>query len=122
MVSNAQSYWGVFELSENLSKAMESRAVIEQAKGILMSTRRIDADVAFDVLRERSQASNRKLRYVAADLVDKVSGSRRRCLTTLLRQPANTSACRTWTCGSTTSPSAMFTFLVCGRWYGSVQV
>ena len=33
VVSNAHSYWSVFELSENLSKAMETRAVIEQAKG-----------------------------------------------------------------------------------------
>jgi GAF domain-containing protein len=74
VVSNAQSYWAVFELSENLSKAMESRAVIEQAKGILMSTHRIDADTAFDLLRGRSQASNRKLRDVAADIVDGTTG------------------------------------------------
>jgi GAF domain-containing protein len=73
VVSNAQSYWGVFELSENLSKAMESRAVIEQAKGVLMSRRRIGADAAFDVLREISQASNRKLRDVAAEVVDKAT-------------------------------------------------
>ena len=73
VVSNAQSYWGVFELSENLSKAMETRAVIEQAKGVLMSTHRIDADAAFDLLRELSQASNRKLRDVAADVVDEAT-------------------------------------------------
>ena len=74
VVSNAHSYWSVFELSENLSKAMETRAVIEQAKGVLMSTHRIDADAAFEVLRERSQASNRKLRDVAADVVDEAAG------------------------------------------------
>ena len=74
VVSNAHSYWSVFELSENLSKAMETRAVIEQAKGVLMSTHRIDADAAFEVLRERSQASNRKLRDVAAVVVDEAAG------------------------------------------------
>ncbi len=73
VVSNAQSYWSLFELSENLSKAMETRAVIEQAKGVLMSTHRIDADAAFDVLREISQASNRKLRDVAADVAKKAT-------------------------------------------------
>ncbi len=74
VVSNAQSYWAAFELSENLAKAMESRAVIEQAKGILMSRLRIDADAAFGVLRERSQASNRKLRDIAADIVNTTGG------------------------------------------------
>ena len=74
VVSNAHSYWSVFELSENLSKAMETRAVIEQAKGVLMSTHRIDADAAFEMLRERSQTSNRKLRDVAADVVDEAAG------------------------------------------------
>ena len=73
VVSNAQSYWGVFELSKNLSKAMESRAVIEQAKGVLLSAHRIDADGAFDLLRQLSQTSNRKLRDVAAEVVDKAT-------------------------------------------------
>ena len=54
----------------NLTTAMETRAVIEQAKGVLMSTHRIDADAAFEVLREISQTSNRKLHDVAADVVD----------------------------------------------------
>ena len=74
VVSNAQAYWSVFELSENLSKAMESRAVIEQAKGVLMSTHLVDADAAFGMLRQRSQVSNRKLRDVAADVVDETTG------------------------------------------------
>jgi hypothetical protein len=32
VVSDAQSYWSLFELSENLSKAMESRAVISPTR------------------------------------------------------------------------------------------
>ena len=73
VVSNAQAYWAMFDLSRNLTKAMQSRAVIEQAKGALMSTHRIDAVAAFDLLRERSQASNRKLRDIAADVVNEAS-------------------------------------------------
>jgi GAF domain-containing protein len=70
VVANAQAYWAVLELSLNLTKAMESRAVIEQAKGMLMSTHRIGADAAFEILRVQSQSSNRKLRDVAAELVN----------------------------------------------------
>jgi GAF domain-containing protein len=72
-VSNAQAYWAVFELSQNLDKAMQSRAVIEQAKGALMSTHRIDADAAFELLRNRSQTSNRKLRDVAREVISELS-------------------------------------------------
>jgi GAF domain-containing protein len=70
VVSNAQAYWAVFELSHNLNKAMQTRAIIEQAKGVLMSTNRIGADDAFELLRRRSQSSNRKLRDIAADIVN----------------------------------------------------
>ncbi len=69
VVSNVQAYWASLELSRNLSKAMQSRGVIEQAKGILMSTHRVSADDAFNLLVARSQSGNRKLRDVAADLV-----------------------------------------------------
>jgi AmiR/NasT family two-component response regulator len=49
--------------------AMESRAVIEQAKGVLMAQRGVDAEQAFEILRQASQRSNRKLRDVAAGIV-----------------------------------------------------
>ena len=75
VVSNVQAYWASLELSTNLAKAMESRAVIEQAKGVLMSTRRVSADEAFDVLRQRSQQENRKLRLVAEDIVEETGES-----------------------------------------------
>jgi GAF domain-containing protein len=74
VVSNAQAYWASLELSANLSKAMESRAVIEQAKGILMTTYRVSADDAFDLLVARSQTENRKLREVASDVVHEALG------------------------------------------------
>jgi GAF domain-containing protein len=74
VVSNVQAYWASLELSRNLSRAMESRAVIEQAKGILMSTHRVSADAAFDLLVARSQTQNRKLREVAGDVVREALG------------------------------------------------
>jgi AmiR/NasT family two-component response regulator len=49
--------------------AMDSRAVIEQAKGVLMAQRHVDADQAFDILREASQRYNRKLRDIAQGIV-----------------------------------------------------
>lgn len=54
---------------EGLRIAMRTRGDIEQAKGILMATRRIDADAAFAVLTKMSQNSNRKLHEVALDII-----------------------------------------------------
>jgi GAF domain-containing protein len=59
-------------LSEQLHEALQSRDVIGQAKGILMARHGVDPDEAFQLLRKRSQAVNRKLREVAAELVDAV--------------------------------------------------
>lgn len=52
-----------------LRTAMETRGVIEQAKGMLMLHRRCDSDAAFEVLVELSQTSHRKLVDVAGTLV-----------------------------------------------------
>ena len=59
--------------AEQLQTAMTSRAVIEQAKGILMGERRCTADEAFQILADLSQRSNRKLRDVAEALVENAS-------------------------------------------------
>jgi AmiR/NasT family two-component response regulator len=67
-------YEGTRELAENLDIAMRTRAVIEQAKGILMSQRRCDATEAFNLLAAASQRSNRKLRDIAQAVVDGVTG------------------------------------------------
>ena len=66
----AAAMFGHRELAEQLSEAMRSRAVIEQAKGILMAGRRCDAEEAFKLLVELSQNTNVKLRDVAQALVD----------------------------------------------------
>jgi AmiR/NasT family two-component response regulator len=54
----------------NLQGAFGRRAVIEQAKGILMARHTIDAARAFEMLREHSQNSGHKLADVAAAIVD----------------------------------------------------
>jgi GAF domain-containing protein len=69
VTSNVIAYWEALGLSRNLSAAMEHRGVIEQAKGILMAVHSVTPDDAFGLLRQRSQAENRKLRDVAVDVV-----------------------------------------------------
>ena len=54
----------------NLQGAFGRRAVIEQAKGILMARNGIDADRAFAMLRDHSQHKGQKLADVAAAVVD----------------------------------------------------
>jgi AmiR/NasT family two-component response regulator len=54
----------------NLQGAFGRRAVIEQAKGILMARHTIDANKAFEMLRDHSQHNGHKLADVAAAIVD----------------------------------------------------
>jgi AmiR/NasT family two-component response regulator len=54
----------------NLQGAFGRRAVIEQAKGILMARHAIDAGKAFELLRDHSQHNGHKLADVAAAIVD----------------------------------------------------
>jgi response regulator NasT len=54
----------------NLQGAFGRRAAIEQAKGILMARHSINADRAFDMLREHSQHTGRKLADIAEAVVD----------------------------------------------------
>ena len=62
------------EMSQHLQTALASRAVIDQALGIIMGQNRCTADEAFGVLRTASQNRNVKLRDIAADMVTSVSG------------------------------------------------
>jgi GAF domain-containing protein len=71
-VANAGVYASTATLAANLQRALDSRAVIDQAKGILMGRHGLSADAAFDLLSMESQLSNRKLRDIAQDLVDEV--------------------------------------------------
>ena len=54
----------------NLQGAFGRRAVIEQAKGILMARHAIDHQRAFELLRSHSQSNGRKLADVAAAVVE----------------------------------------------------
>lgn len=69
----AASFFRHRDLGEQMRQAMESRAVIEQAKGVLMRERRCTEPEAFDALVQLSQTSNRKLRDVAQALVDELT-------------------------------------------------
>ncbi|HEY0519714.1 MAG TPA: GAF and ANTAR domain-containing protein [Ilumatobacteraceae bacterium] len=70
VLANSQAYWDARALGEQLREAIESRAVIEQAKGIIMGALRCDADDAFKHLLNQSQTTNTKLRIVAQDIVN----------------------------------------------------
>lgn len=54
-----------------LREAMKRRAVIEQAKGIVMATCGCGPQEAFRILVAQSQHENRKLRVVAGELVER---------------------------------------------------
>jgi GAF domain-containing protein len=69
-VVNADAHAQLFDQARNMRLAMESRATIEQAKGVLMAQRRVDAEQAFEILREASQRYNRKLRDIAFGIVE----------------------------------------------------
>jgi hypothetical protein len=68
-ITSVDAYRSTAKLARNLAEAMRSRAVIEQAKGILMADERITSDEAFERLARVSQHANMKLRDVAARLV-----------------------------------------------------
>jgi AmiR/NasT family two-component response regulator len=54
----------------SLQGAFGRRAAIEQAKGILMARHAIDAERAFEMLRDHSQHSGRKVADIAQAIID----------------------------------------------------
>ena len=68
-VANAARYSSADEMAEQMRMAMKSRAVIEQAKGIIMARDHCDPDQAFAILTRTSQTRNVKLRIIAEDIV-----------------------------------------------------
>lgn len=57
------------ELAAQLQGALDSRKVIEQAKGVLMGQQGISARDAYEQLRARARAERRKLSAVCAEIV-----------------------------------------------------
>jgi PAS domain S-box-containing protein len=62
------------QLADQMRQAMENRAVIEQAKGMLIAAHGCSPDEAFQMLPAHSQRTNRKVREVATAMVE---GARR---------------------------------------------
>lgn len=57
-------------LSVQLQGALDSRIVIEQAKGVVAERHGIDVAEAFDLIRRHARGNNRKLREVARELIE----------------------------------------------------
>ena len=68
-VNNVASYTRAVRETEDLRTAMDTRAVIEQAKGILIARERCSPDQAFELLTRMSQHTHTKLRDVAVQIV-----------------------------------------------------
>lgn len=61
---------------QQLQYALDSRVVIEQAKGILSHVHNIDMDAAFQQLRDRARSSQQKLSDVARRVIEDATRSR----------------------------------------------
>jgi GAF domain-containing protein len=57
------------ELAAQLQSALNSRAIIEQAKGVLIGQQGISAHAAYEQIRAQARAERRKVTLVAAELV-----------------------------------------------------
>jgi GAF domain-containing protein len=69
VAGNMLAYEQAREQAQNLEVALESRAVIDQAKGVLMERFKLTADQAFQTLSRLSMESNTKVRVVAERIV-----------------------------------------------------
>ncbi len=56
-------------LTEQLQSALNSRVVVEQAKGVLAASAGVDMDVAFRALRDHARGRNLRLTDVARRVV-----------------------------------------------------
>ena len=55
--------------ARNLEAALDTNRTVSMAIGVLIAVHRLDEEAAFELLKSASQRSNRKLRTVAADVV-----------------------------------------------------
>ncbi len=61
-------------LTEQLQGALNSRVVIEQAKGIIAQSRGVSPDAAFTLIRDYARSNNRRLSEVANTIVTDLPG------------------------------------------------
>lgn len=69
-LTHASGSWRNGKARLSLERALETRGVIEQAKGILMARTGTDAEQAFESLRRASQRCNRKVFDLAQEIVE----------------------------------------------------
>lgn len=74
-ITNARRWQLTRDTTDNLQRALTSRAVIDQAKGALQAIHGCSAEEAFDRLVRKSQHSNVKVHAVAQDLLDSLRTS-----------------------------------------------
>jgi AmiR/NasT family two-component response regulator len=56
---------------ELIREALETRDIIGQAKGVIMAALSCSPDEAFTLLRQQSQAENRKLVVIATEIANR---------------------------------------------------
>ncbi len=64
------------DLAAQLQSALNSRAIIEQAKGVLIGQQGLTAHEAYEKLRAQARSQRRKLAAVSADVVQNAAGRR----------------------------------------------
>ena len=69
MILNARELQSSNQLASQLQRALDSRVVIEQAKGVLAERHGDDVGGAFDRLRRYARSTGRRLQEVARDVV-----------------------------------------------------
>ena len=69
-VANLRELANTRQLAQQLQQALDSRIIIEQAKGALARQHRIDLNQAFERLRRHARSRQRKVHDVARDIVD----------------------------------------------------
>lgn len=62
-------------LTRQLQHALDSRVVIEQAKGILAERHGATVDEAFEAMRSYTRSNRRRLHDVAAEVIDSLASS-----------------------------------------------
>ena len=58
-------------IAEQLQSALNSRVIIEQAKGVIAERRQVDMEQSFALLRSTARTSNRRLSDLARAIVDR---------------------------------------------------